>query len=145
MDVLENSHSTEKLQHEIAILRQRIAELEGNKAAARSANCADFLFENSGETILIIDPYTMQILDANPNAARRLGYRRAELCQMILDQLEMPRLLSDDDAETSWQSSVSGTFFYESKYRHKNGSLIPVEVSSRLVCWEGHPIPRVFF
>jgi len=133
MDMMNNSQTNDHLNREIGVLRQRIAELEANNKPAAPATYADFLFENSGESILIIDPYTMKILDANPNAARRLGYRRAELCQLALDKIEMPRLLTDRDAETSWLSSVSGTFFYEGEYRHKDGSLIPVEISSRLV------------
>lgn len=140
MSFLNKSQSNELLQQEIGILRQRIAELEAKHQPAAAAGYADFLFENSGESILIIDPYTMKILEVNPNAARRLGYRRDELCQMALDQVEMPRSLDDYEAETSWQSSVSGTFFYESAYRHKNGTLIAVEVSSRLVFWQGRDV-----
>ena len=140
MDGLQNSQSDKNLQQEIGILRQRIAELESDKADRSTTNYADFLFENSGETILIIDPYNMKILDANPNAARRLGYRRSELRQMAMEQIEMPRLLDATDAETSWQSAVSGTFFYEGQYRHRDGSLIPVEVSSRLVFWQGQDV-----
>lgn len=140
MNFSANSRSIESLNQEIDSLRQRIAELEAGKQPAVPAAYADFLFENSGETILLIDPYTMNILDANPNAARRLGYQRSELCQMPLDKIEMPRPLDATDAETTWQSSVSGTFFYEGQYRHKNGSLIPVEVSSRMVFWEGRDV-----
>lgn len=140
MDGLQNPGSDETLQQEIGLLRQRIAELEANEAKNRAATYADFLFENSGETILIIDPYTMNILEANPNAARRLGYRRSELRQMSMDQIELPRLLDATEAETAWQSSVSGTFFYEGEYRHQDGSIIPVEVSSRLVFWQGQDV-----
>jgi PAS domain S-box-containing protein len=140
MNILDNSPSDKNLHHQIGILRQRIAELEADKGTQTSTNYADFLFKNSGETILIIDPYTMKILDANPNAARRLGYQPSELRQMAIEQIEMPRLLDANEAETSWQSSVSGTFFYEGQYRHKDGSLIPVEVSSRLVFWEGQDV-----
>ncbi|WP_420627344.1 ATP-binding protein [Candidatus Leptofilum sp.] len=140
MNGLENQQSDRNLHNEIGMLRQRIAELEANQTGQASTNYADFLFENSGETILIIDPYTMKILDVNPNAARRLGYRRSEIRQMSLDEIEMPRLLNAEDAETTWQSSVSGTYFYEGQYRHKDGTLIPVEVSSRLVYWEGQDV-----
>ncbi|MBK8902113.1 MAG: PAS domain S-box protein [Anaerolineaceae bacterium] len=140
MSFLNKSQSHERLQQEIGALRQRIAELEAKNQSAASAAYGDFLFENSGESILIVDPYTTKILEANPNAARRLGYRRDELCQLGLDQVEMPRSLDDDEAETSWQSSVSGTFFYETTYRHKNGTLIPVEVSSRMVFWQGRDV-----
>lgn len=136
MGFLGHSQTDDPLHREIAILRQRIAELESDKKIIVPTTYADFLFENSGEAILIIDPYTMEILDANPNAARRLGYRQSDLCQMSLEAIEMPRPLDMNDAETSWQSSTSGTFFYEGQYRHKNGSLIPMEVSSRLVFWE---------
>ncbi|MCB8979332.1 MAG: PAS domain S-box protein [Ardenticatenaceae bacterium] len=140
MSFINKFQSNELLQQEVGILRQRIAELEAQNQPSAAAAYADFLFENSGESILIIDPYTMKILEANPNAARRLGYRRAELCDLALDQVEMPRSLNDDDAESAWQSSVSGTFFYESAYRHNNGTLIPVEVSSRLVFWQGRDV-----
>jgi len=140
MSFLNIPPSNEHLEQEIGVLRQRIAELEANQSPTSSATYADFLFENSGESILIIDPYTMKILEANPNAARRLGYRRDELVYLALDQVEMPRSLDEYQAETSWQSSASGTFFYESAYRHKNGTLIPVEVSSRLVFWQGRDV-----
>ena len=140
MNFSENSQSIEYLHQEIDSLRQRIVDLEADKNIVCPSSYADFLFENSGETILIIDPYTLKILDANPNAARRLGYPRAELCQMPLDAIEMPRPLDANDAETTWQSSTSGTFFYEGQYRHKDGSLIPVEVSSRLVFGQGQSV-----
>lgn len=140
MNNLDDLHSEQNLQQEIGLLRQRIAELEADKAGSHVANYADFLFENSGETILVIDPYTMNILDANPNAARRLGYGRSELRQMSMNQIELPRLLDANEAETAWQSSVSGTFFYEGEYRHQDGSVIPVEVSSRLVFWQGRDV-----
>jgi PAS domain S-box-containing protein len=140
MNYSDNLQSNNQLHQEIGNLRQRIAELESDKKPTVPTTYADFLFENSGETILIIDPYTLRILDANPNAARRLGYRQSDLCQMSLETIEMPRPLDMNDAETSWQSSVSGTFFYEGQYRHKNGTLIPMEVSSRLVSWEGQDV-----
>jgi two-component system sensor histidine kinase VicK len=140
MDMMNNSQSDDHLNQEIGILRQRIAELEAGNKLATSATYADFLFDNSGETILIIDPYTMKILDANPNAARRLGYQRDELCQLGLDKIELPRLLTTEDAETSWMSSTSGTLFYEGEYRHRDGSVIPVEVSSRLVFWQDRDV-----
>lgn len=130
----------ENLHQEIDLLRQRVAELEANGKSELPVAQADFLFESSGESILIVDPYTMKILDANPNIARRLGYRRSELCQMPLDAIEMPRLLDPEEAETTWQSSTSGTYYYEGQYRHKSGALIPMEVSSRLVFGEDQTV-----
>ena len=79
MNFTESSRSIESLHQEIDLLRQRIAELEANGKSGSSTTSADFLFENSGESILIVDPYTMKILDANLTSAHRLGYRRSEL------------------------------------------------------------------
>lgn len=135
-----NSKLPDDRQQEIEILRRRVAELEASHLANATATYADILFENSGEAIFIIDPYTMEILDANPNAARRLDYKPEVLRQLPLDQIEMPRQIDDSDAETSWQSSASGTSFYEANYRCQNGSLIPMEVSSRLVSWQGRDV-----
>lgn len=140
MSFSENSQSNKYLYGEIGALRQRIAELESQKEPRSPIGYADFLFENSGETILIIDPYTLKILDANPNAARRLGYRQSDLAQMSLEDIEMPRSRDGLDAETTWQSAISGTYFYEVEYRHKTGLLIPMEVSSRLVFWGGKEV-----
>ncbi len=135
-----DSSQIRNLHQEIDHLRQRIAELEAEQAQPVSAAYADFLFENSGESILIIDPFSLNILDVNPNAARRLGYRREEMRQMKLEQIEMPRSLTPEETETSWQSSTTGTFFYEGQYRHKNETVIPMEVSSRLVSYKGRDV-----
>lgn len=135
MTILKGPQTEQSLQQEVLLLRQRVAELEAREKQSAAAY-ADFLFDNSGESILIVDPYTMNILAANPNAARRLGYQQAEICQMLLSDIEIPHQTDVQDAETSWQSSTSGTFFYEGQYRHKSGRLIPVEVSSRMVYWQ---------
>ena len=125
---------------ELTILRRRVAELEAALAECKKAETAlqeastrgHQLFEYSGESIFIIDPDTLDILDANPIAARRLGYRRQELVRMSLDDIECP---SDDSSsdELDWESNISGTHFYECLYRRKNSTMVPVEVSSRLM------------
>ncbi|MBN1579808.1 MAG: PAS domain-containing protein, partial [Anaerolineae bacterium] len=90
--------TTVPLSQESAILHRRIAELETALAECQQAHTVlqeagtrgDQLFEYSGESIFIIDPDTLNILDANPIAARRLGYRRQELVHMSLDDIECP-------------------------------------------------------
>src|SRR5690606_8215674 len=48
------------------------------------------LFEYANDSIFIIDVESAQIIEANRNAAKRLGYRRAELLKMGLDDIEAP-------------------------------------------------------
>ncbi len=111
----------------IAALRQRVANLEVTEQQYFS------LFEHAGDSIYIADPVTFDIIDANSPAARRLGYTRDELLHLNLDDLEV--LPEEDETHmlSAWESSFSGARTYECHYRRKNGSLIPVEVSSRVV------------
>jgi PAS domain S-box-containing protein len=133
---VQNADKTqEQLLQEIDTLQQRVATLETRYHEARSAfQKADEkyrdLFENAGDSIFIIDAATHRILDANANAARRLGYTPEELLQLTLDQIEVHGDEAVPDEEISWESTFSGAQFYECSYRRKDGSLIPVEVSS---------------
>lgn len=89
------------------------------------------LFEDTGDSIFIIDPRTLQILDVNGNAARRLRYSRDQLLQLTLSDIEV-RLVEEVPAAPMWESMFSGTQLYECQHRRRDGTLIPVEVSTRL-------------
>jgi PAS domain S-box-containing protein len=89
------------------------------------------LFEDTGDSIFIIDPKTLQILDVNGNAARRLKYSREELLKLKLNDIEA-RLVEDTPTTPMWESMFSGTQLYECQHRRKDGTLTPVEVSTRL-------------
>jgi len=122
--LMENEQSKDQL---IAELRQRIANLEITEKQYFS------LFEHAGDSIYIVDPVTFDIISANSPAARRLGYTPDELLGLNLDDIEV---LPEDDNEqfvSAWESSFSGSRTYECHYRRKNGSLVPVEVNSRIV------------
>lgn len=90
------------------------------------------LFENAGDSIFIVDIASYMILDLNGHAARRLGYTREELLGHSLDDIEV----HDENADlmqVAWVSKISSTHVYECHHRHKDGHLIPVEVSSRII------------
>ncbi len=91
------------------------------------------LFEYTGDSIFIIEVGSMRIMDANTNAARRLGYSREELLAMTLNEIDVTDTVEGSGDTVLWQSVVSGTIVSECVYRHKSGSHIPVEVSSRLI------------
>jgi PAS domain S-box-containing protein len=86
--------------------------------------------------MLVIDPDTHVVLDANASAARRLEYQRDELLGLTLNDIEVRDAESRSNA-LMWESTVSGTMFYECRYRRQDGSEMPVEVSSRLVQFGG--------
>jgi PAS domain S-box-containing protein len=130
-------------------MQRRISELETNYRQARIGyQKADEryrdLFENAGDSIFIVDPETSRILDANANAARRLGYSLDELRQLRIDDVQ---ILSDEDRpdrEVSWESTFSGARYYECQYRRKDGSLIPVEVSSSVTTMDRNRVVQQF-
>src|SRR5258706_6280560 len=101
------------------------------------------LFENAGESILIFDANNLHVIEANGNAARRMGYELDELIQLPLNDLE---IIPDELAEQppAWQSQFTQTRFYECLYRRRDGSLVPVEVSSRLVTWDSVTVLQNF-
>jgi PAS domain S-box-containing protein len=123
-----------RLRAELDQCRQRIAELEVTEQKYRQ------LFESSGDSILIVDLNSGALLEANPTAARRLGYSMDELLALTLDDVEIVEANAEDLSSVSWESSFSGTQVYECRYRRKDGSLVPVEVSSRAISMLGYDI-----
>ena len=88
------------------------------------------LFNHSLSGILLIDPETGQILAANPEACRLLGYTAAELCTLnrsaIVDTAD-PRL-----AAAVAERERAGRFHGWLTYRRADGHFFPVEVESAL-------------
>ena len=134
--------TSEQLTEESDLMKQRIAALEAqNQRLQASVQKAEQkysdLFQSAGDSIFIIDSSNLQILDCNRHAARRLGYLRDELLQLTLNDIEMAGQIETSDREQAWESSFSQTRVYECRYRRKDGSLVPVEVSGRLVTVDG--------
>ena len=103
----------------------------------------DSLFQGAGDSIFIVDAETLCIVDANTNASRRLGYSPEELLQLTLLDVEV---IGDHNPEDNpvWESTFSGTRVYETEYRRKDGSRVPVEVSSRLTQYDQREVLQNF-
>ena len=90
------------------------------------------LFELADDAIMIIDATTYQYLNANQNAARRLGYTRQELLQLSIDYIIAPTgIASIEPTLQALQAKGSGIF--EQVHRCKDGTEIPVEVSGYVI------------
>ncbi len=141
--------SKEELVQQLALMQQRIAELENmveltQRSLLKAERKYHHLFENAGDSIFIIDAFNFKIISANGNAARRLGYQVPELLQLTLNDLEVLDENGTTPQQPLWKSAVSQTVFYECSYRRKDDSLVPVEVSSRLVSLEGRMVLEKF-
>ena len=106
-----------------AILQRKPAEDE----LRRSEREYRALFESAHDAVLIVDPATFLVLDANQRCAEVYGYTRAELVGMPLSQV-WPGVDHEKLPET-------GDF--EGRHRRRDGSEIVVDVSAGSVEFRG--------
>ena len=90
------------------------------------------LFEYANDSIFIIDLSTSRILDANQNAARRLGYTRKELLKLKTRDIDGP-VPPERQKTINQQLQATGSFIFEHALRRKDGTKIQVEISSRII------------
>ena len=99
------------------------------------------LFENANDAIFLIDAQTTKILDCNEKAAEMEGYSIEELKVMNVKDLhpedEWP-LLSGAFKKISEQGSLTGLSGFH--HLRKDGRLVPIEVSARMIELGGRPI-----
>ena len=94
------------------------------------------LAEDSLEIILFIEP-DGRIVDANEAAVNRYGSTREELMSMHIHDI---RLIEDEVVfSNQFQEAQSGIQF-ECLHRCKDGSVFPVDVSSKGAIFHGNPI-----
>lgn len=90
------------------------------------------LFDHASDVILIADAGNGRILDINPAASERYGYSRDELLNMHIHELN-PLEENDDVANLMSMIRKKGKAVFERHHRAKDGTIIPVEVSSQLI------------
>jgi PAS domain S-box-containing protein len=129
---MSNNDTPEELYHQISRLKKQLSQTEQNYTN---------LLENIGDSLFIIDLVSHQIILTNEHATRRLGYAPNGLVGISLDDIE---IINTNTEESAWESTFSGTRVYECHYRHRDGSLIPTEVSSRIVTMNGKPVIQNF-
>jgi PAS domain S-box-containing protein len=97
------------------------------------------LFEHANDSIFISDVATKRFLDINENAARRLGYSHDELLKLTfvdIDGVNRPESI----AENVRTLMEVGEIVFEHVHRRKDGSLMPVEISSRIIDSHGRKV-----
>ena len=93
------------------------------------------MFEDHDAVMLLIDPHTGQLLDANHSAARFYGYSRATLKTMFIDEIIV---LSPDEIKIEMQKAERGALNHF-VFPHKlcNGDIRIVEVHSSSLTIQG--------
>ena len=95
------------------------------------------LFDSAGDAIFVVDAKA-RILAVNPLACERLGYTHAELMSMTIEQVD-----SQAEAQHAPDRMAllieHGHLAFETIHKRKDGSLIPTDVISRQIIWDGQP------
>jgi PAS domain S-box-containing protein len=125
--------------------RRRSAALDRARAAADAERARlgaqlEHFTRHANDMIFVSDE-ELRLLDANDRASSALGYGRDELLRMSVRDVRDPETVSDLD-EVVRREIEQHALLFETRYRRKDGSTFPVEVSVRVARVDGR---RLFF
>ena len=117
-------------------LLQKLASTE--EALISSEKKFKYLFDYSSDEIFLAD-LNGNFIEVNQRACESLGYSRDELVKMRFTDIKTPRYRSlvHQNIKTLIER---GKFTYESEHLTKTGTLVPVEMKSRIVSYEGRNV-----
>lgn len=96
------------------------------------------LFNSAGDAIFIHD-LDGKILEVNQVACERLGYDKKKILDMTLADIDRPKQSAAIPKRIE-ELHQRGHIFFETAHQHKNGTVIPIELSSRIIDYEGKPV-----
>jgi len=117
----------------------RIAERALRKSETEYRN----LFEHASDAIYISDPDTRKFLMVNKCASDLLGYTKEELLIRRIDDIDIERT-AQEHIRSVQELKKSGNVVFETKHRRKDGVVIDVEVSGRIIGYSGKSVVQRF-
>ena len=125
---------TEKLRQTLAGMQE---ELHERKQAEENLLQFRRVLDESNDAIFLIDLETGHYLDFNKSAHLFLGYSREELAQLTVMDVAQHLPSLDTWLERVELIRQSSSLIFETIYRRKDHFLFPVEVSARLLGYDG--------
>lgn len=133
----------EQVDRVVCVIRDITDRTQAETALRESDQRYRYLFENANDLIFLVDSVTNQIVDANTQAAKQLGYTRAELLALTIDAIEIPYDFNTTE-KISFNVMHQDQFIFEQIYRRKDGTLMSVESSSQLLDYDGQRMILTF-
>ncbi len=118
----------------VDITERKKAEEKIRQSEARYKN----LFESSTDGIFILD-LDGNFIDANTTAYTRLGYTKEEMLSLHISKLDHPSFAGRVPARLK-EIQDHGVAVFESGHLRKDGSMMPVEVNSRMFEHKGKQV-----
>jgi PAS domain S-box-containing protein len=112
-------------------------EAERAAAVATRPGRVELLARHANDAMLLADE-RHQLVDVNERFCEQLGYSREEALRLNVGDLRDPSTLPDLPLRKRDQVEQGGGLF-ETRYRRKDGSIYPVEVSVRVAALDGQP------
>jgi len=130
--------SVEELQAATEELQAQNEELQQQEVVLRESEEKYRLLFNSGGDAIFIHDVEARILAVNQQACEQFGYTHAELLSMKVNQMDSP---ADGQHAPARIARVieQGSLLFEIVHQRKDGSLIPHEVNTRRIIWDGQP------
>jgi rsbT co-antagonist protein RsbR len=144
-----NGQKIASLQQENAHLQQRIAELEQQRDIAERQQMEEdlqmtkFSLDHAADCVHWLDGNGKQIY-VNHAVSRLLGYTREELLTMSVPDLD-PNFPMDQWPAIWEENRRQGVLHFETQQRHKDGHMIPLEVKSQFMEFNGKEYICSFF
>jgi len=110
---------------------QRHAEEELRKSEEKFRT----LFNSASDSITICD-LEGRFLEINDVICERLGYRREELLKMSINEINLPEY-ADLIPQRIIDVTKQGYALFETVHRRKDGTVIPIELNSRIIDYLG--------
>ena len=105
------------------------------EAVRRSEEKFQTLFHSADDAFFILDPGG-NFIDVNKAAYERLGYTKDEILSMHVSRLHSPKFAGMVPARLALVGE-KGHAVVESEHVRKDGTVMPVEISARMVDYEG--------
>jgi len=128
-DITEQRRTEKRLREVSESLLDKVHESE---RIIRELKLFRTLLDHSNDSIKVIDPETLCLLDVNDKTCTELGYSREELLTLGVFDID-PAATQSMTAKIKEELEKSGFFVMERVHRRKDGSTFPVEVSMRRV------------
>jgi PAS domain S-box-containing protein len=110
-------------------------EVTDRRKAEEARRRYEQVVRQSRDVILFVRRHDGRILEANPAATEAYGYSREELLRLSIQDLRAPG--TEEFADAQMEQADRGGVLFETNHRRRDGSVFPVEVSSRGTTLDG--------
>ncbi len=121
----------------ISVVRDVSERKQAEAARQESELLFRALFELSPDAITLIDPNdpktSWPIIDCNATACKMNGYQRDEMIGQSIDILNASPFSPPERNDYLRQLKEAGNTYLETNHLHKNGTVFPIEISTKLI------------